>query len=174
MDSSFSLQHRLARAAWNLTWLFLCRWTPRPLHAWRALVLRAWGARVGARCHVYPGAIVWAPWQLTLADEACVADGAEIYNVAPVTLGVRAVVSQGAYLCTASHDHRRADFPTISAPIRLGDRAWVAARAIVLPGVTLGAGAVAGAGSVVTHDIPDGCTAAGNPARVVRETGAAP
>ncbi len=174
MASTFSVQHRLARAAWNLTWLLLCRWTPRPLHAWRALVLRVWGARVGARCHVYPAAMVWAPWQLTLGDDACVADGAEIYNVAPVTLGARSVVSQGAYLCAASHDHRQPDFPMISAPIRLGDRAWVAARAIVLPGVTIGDGAVVGAGSVVTRDVPAGCTAAGNPARVVREREATP
>ena len=174
MAANFSLSHRFARAGWNMTWLLLCRWTPRPLHAWRALVLRAWGARVGARCHVYPGAIVWAPWQLTLGDEACIADGAEIYNVAPITLGVRSVVSQGAYLCAASHDHRQADFPMVCTPIRLGDRAWVAARAIVLPGITIGAGAVVGAGSVVTHDVPDGCTAAGNPARIVRQAEAAP
>ena len=59
------------------------------------------------------------------------------------------------------------------APIRLGDRAWVAARAIVLPGITIGAGAVVGAGSVVTRDIPEGCVAAGNPARIVREAGEA-
>jgi putative colanic acid biosynthesis acetyltransferase WcaF len=89
--------------------------------------------------------------------------------VAPITLGVRAVVSQDAYLCAASHDHRQADFPMTCAPITLGDRAWVAARAIVLPGITIGAGAVAGAGSVVTRDIPEGCTAAGNPARIVRQ-----
>jgi putative colanic acid biosynthesis acetyltransferase WcaF len=171
MVSSFSLQHRLARALWNLSWLLLCRWTPRPLHEWRALILRLWGARVGARTHVYPGAIVWAPWQLTLGDDACIADGAEIYNVAHVTLGARAVVSQGAYLCAASHDHRQEHFPMICAPIELGDRAWVAARAIVLQGLTIGAGAVVGAGSVVTRDVPAGCTAAGNPARIVRQAG---
>ena len=54
------------------------------------------------------------------------------------------------------------------APIHLGDRAWVAARAIVLPGITIGDGAVVGAGSVVTRDVPAGATAAGNPARIVR------
>ena len=59
----------------------------------------------------------------------------------------------------------------ICAPIRVGDRAWVAARAIVLQGITIGAGAVVGAGSVVTRDVPDGCTAAGNPARIVRQPG---
>jgi putative colanic acid biosynthesis acetyltransferase WcaF len=174
MVSSFSLQHQLTRALWNLTWLLLCRWTPRPMHGWRAAVLRAWGAKLGARTHVYPDAVIWAPWQLTLGDDACIGDRAEIYNVAPITLGARAVVSQSAFLCTASHDHRDPAFPLITAPIRLGDRAWVAARAIILPGVTLGNGAVAGAGSVVTRDIPEGCTAAGNPARIVGQSPTAP
>jgi len=169
MTSSFSLSHRLARAAWSMCWLALCRWTPRPLHAWRALVLRAWGAKVGARTHVYPAAKIWAPWQLTLCDHACIADGADIYNVAPIALGERAVVSQDAFLCAASHDHRREDFPLVTAPIVLGARAWVAARAIVLMGVTLGDGAVAAAGSVVTKDIPAGAVAAGNPAKIVRD-----
>lgn len=131
-------------------------------------MLRVWGAKVGARTHVYPGAIIWAPWQLTLGDDAAIGDGAEIYNVAPIELGPRSIVSQNAYLCTASHDHRQESFPLITAPIRLGARAWVASRAIVLMGISLGDGAVAAAGSVVTRDIPAGCVAAGNPARIVR------
>ncbi len=168
MTSSFSLTHRLARALWQLSWLLLARWTPRPLHAWRVLLLRAWGARLGARCLVYPDAVIWVPWQLTMGDGACIGDAAEIYNVAPITLGARSVVSQQAFLCAGSHDHRHPEFPLTSAPIALGARAWVAARAIVLPGVAIGDGAVVGAGSVVTRDVPAGCTVAGNPARVVR------
>ena len=167
MTSSFSLTHRLARGLWQLSWLLLARWTPRPLHAWRVLVLRAWGARIGTGCLVYADAMIWVPWQLTMGDGACIGDRAEIYNVAPITLGARSVVSQQALLCAASHDHRREDFPLTSATIALGVRAWVAARAIVLPGVTIGDGAVVGAGSVVTHDVAAGCTVAGNPARVL-------
>ena len=104
-----------------------------------------------------------------MGDGAAIGDGAEIYNVAPITLGARAVVSQQAFLCAASHDHRREDFPLTTAPITLGARAWVAARAIVLPGITIGDGAVVGAGSVVTRDVPAGCTVAGNPARILRD-----
>lgn len=169
MKSSFPLQHQLARALWNACWLLLCRWTPRPMHAWRAFVLRAWGAKLGARVHVYPDAKVWAPWQLTMADDACLGDRAEAYNVAPITLGERAIVSQDAFLCTASHDHRDPAFPLTHAPIKLEARAWIAARSIVLPGITVGEGAVVGAGSVVTRDVAAGCVVAGNPARVVRE-----
>ena len=169
MSVPFSASHRLARGLWQFCWLCLCRWTPRPFHFWRVFILRLWGAKVGERCHVYAGAIIWAPWMLTLEDDACIADGAEIYNVDHVTLEKRSVVSQGALLCTASHDHRQEDFPLVHSPIRLGERAWVAARAIVLPGVSLGDYAVAAAGSVITRDIPAGCTSAGNPGRIVRQ-----
>ncbi len=55
------------------------------------------------------------------------------------------------------------------APVVIRDKAWVGARAIVLRGVTVGEGAVVGAGSVVTRDVPDWTVVAGNPARVVRE-----
>ena len=173
MTSSFSLAHRLARGLWQLSWAVLARRTPRPLHAWRVLVLRAWGAKIGAGCRVYADAEIWAPWQLTMGDGAVIGDRAEIYNVAPITLGPRSVVSQQAFLCSASHDHRREDFPLTTAPITLGERAWVAARAIVLPGIAIGDGAVVGAGSVVTRDVAAGCTVAGNPARVIRGAGPA-
>lgn len=58
------------------------------------------------------------------------------------------------------------------APIRVGDKAWIGMRSIVLPGVTLGEGCIVGAGSVVTKDVPAWTIVAGNPARVVRELNA--
>lgn len=169
MPSPFSLQHQLARALWKLTWLMLCRWTPRPLHAWRALVVGLWGAKLGKRVHIYPGAIIWAPWQLVMGDDASIADGAEIYNAAVVTFGVRAIVSQSAFICTATHDYQKEEFPMTWEPITLGDRCWVASRAIILPGVYIGAGAVVGAGSVVTKSVEAHTVVAGNPARVVKK-----
>jgi acetyltransferase-like isoleucine patch superfamily enzyme len=55
------------------------------------------------------------------------------------------------------------------APVAIGDKAWIGARAIVLKGVTVGEGAVVGTGSVVTRDVPPWTLVAGNPARVIRE-----
>jgi acetyltransferase-like isoleucine patch superfamily enzyme len=55
------------------------------------------------------------------------------------------------------------------APVRVMDKAWIGARAILLKGVTVGEGAMVGAGSVVTRDVPPWHLAAGNPARVIRE-----
>jgi putative colanic acid biosynthesis acetyltransferase WcaF len=163
------MRQQLARLGWQWFCLLLMRPSPRPFHAWRALCLRLWGARIGAGCRIYPGAIVWAPWNLECAPGACVGDGAELYNPAPIRLGERAVVSQGAFLCTASHDYEKASFPLVAKAITVGADAWIGARAIILPGCEIGEGSVIGAGSVVTRATPAWSVSAGNPSRVVRE-----
>jgi maltose O-acetyltransferase len=56
-----------------------------------------------------------------------------------------------------------------SRPVLIGDDVWIGTRALILPGVTIGSGAVVGAGSVVTGDIPERCLAVGNPARVIKK-----
>ena len=124
---------------------------------------------MGKGCHIYGAAKIWAPWKLVCHCSACVADKAEIYNPAKVVLEEYATISQGVFLCTASHDYTDPSFPIIEAPITVGRRAWVAARAIVLMGVHIGEGSVIGAGSVVTRDVPSNTVSAGNPARVVKE-----
>jgi len=55
-----SLASRAARAAWGLVYALLFRPSPRPLHAWRAFLLRCFGAQLGPRCHIYPRARIWA------------------------------------------------------------------------------------------------------------------
>lgn len=165
---SFSPGNRIARQCWNVVSALLFRPSPRPLHAWRALLLRAFGARLGAGCHIYPKAAIWAPWNLECGDGACIADGAEIYNPSPIKIGAWSVVSQGAFLCGASHDYRTKKFPLIHGPITVGEGAWIGARAIVLMGIAVGKKSVVGAGSVVTKDVPPRVVCAGNPCRVIK------
>lgn len=168
LSPSFSLKNRWARFAWTLVYCILFRPTPRPLHAWRAWLLKQFGAQLGPKCHIYPKAIIWAPWNLTCGTVVAIADGAEIYNPSPITIGDFAVVSQGAYLCGASHDYKLTSFPLISDSIRIGPSAWIAARAILQMGVTIGEGCVIGAGSVVTKDMPAWTVCAGNPCRPIK------
>jgi len=165
---SMSLRNRAARAVWGIAHLLLVRPTPRPLHAWRAFVLRLFGARLGANCRIYPAAEIWAPWNLVCEDAVAIANGAVIYNALPVHLGSHSIVSQQAYLCGSTHDLDDPAFPMISAPITLGAYAWICARAVVGPGVTVGEGAVLGLASVATRDLEPWTVYAGAPARKLR------
>jgi len=168
LQAQNSLANRAARALWQVVWLFLFRPSPRPLHAWRALLLRCFGARLRPNCHIYPGARIWAPWKLQCADVVAIADGAEIYNPALVTLGSHATVSQQAYLCGASHDLHNPNFPLVAFPITIGARAWICARATVMPGVTVGEGAVLALGAVATRALDPWTVYGGIPARMLR------
>ncbi|HVZ84616.1 MAG TPA: hypothetical protein VG893_13165 [Terracidiphilus sp.] len=166
---AFSRGNRLRRAVWNLCWLLLYRPSPRPLHAWRSLLLRFFGARLGPNCHFYPGSRVWAPWNLDCADQVTAGDGAELYNPAPMRLGSHAIVSQGAYLCGATHDFNDAAFPLVAYSMRIGAYAWICARACVGPGVNVGDGAVLGLASVTTRDLEPWTVYAGSPAVPIKE-----
>jgi len=166
--SSFSLSNRFARQCWNIVQALPFGCSPRPCHAWRVWLLRAFGARLGAGCHIYSKAVIWAPWNLECGDGVCIGDGAEVYNPSTIKIGSGAVISQGAYLCAASHDYTSDAFPLTTKPIVIGAYAWIAARVIVLMGVTVGERSVIGAGSVVTKDVPPRAVCAGNPCRVIK------
>ena len=132
---AFSLRNRLRRLVWNICWATLYRWSPRPFHAWRTMLLRAFGATMGPDCHFYPGSQVWAPWNLTCADQVAVADGVEIYNPAPMHFGSHVILSQQAFICGATHDYNDPAFPLIAFTMSFGDYCWICARASVAPGV---------------------------------------
>ena len=166
---AFSLGDRLHRQLWNLCHTLLYRTSPRPFHAWRAMLLRLFGARLGPNCHFYPRSKVWAPWNLVCEDQVTLGDDAEIYNPAPISLGSHAIVSQGAYLCGATHDYNDPAFPLIPHPMRLGAYSWICARASVAPAVNVGEGAVLGLGSVATRDLEPWTVYAGLPAVAVKQ-----
>lgn len=164
-----SAPDRLRRLLWGMCWALLFRPSPVPFHGWRCLLLRLFGATVGKGAHPYPSARIWAPWRLVMEEGSCLGAGADCYNVAQVTLGRGCVVSQKAYLCTASHDVDDPAFPLVGAPISIGAGAWVAAAAFVGPGVTVGEGAVLGACAVVSRDVAQGAIMVGNPAQFLRQ-----
>src|SRR5580693_8180386 len=165
----FSLSNRMKRVAWNVFWALLYRPSPRSLHAWRTMLLRGFGAKMGKNCHFYPSSRVWAPWNLVCADQVTAGDGAEIYNPAPLRLGSHAILSQGAFVCGATHDYDDPRFPLLAYAMNVGAYAWVCARASVAPGVSVGEGAVLGMGSVATRSLDAWTVYAGVPAVKVKE-----
>lgn len=157
------------RSLWAVAYALLFRPSPRPLHAWRTFLLRCFGARIGASCHIYPGARIWAPWNLVCGDVTAIADEAVIYNPARVELGSHSTISQQAYLCGATHDYNDPGFPLIPAPIHIGAYAWICARATVQAGVRVAEGAVLGLGAVATRDLAPWSVNVGVPARKIKE-----
>ena len=164
---AFSLRNRAARALWGAKLLF--RTSPRPFHAWRAFLLRCFGAEIGHGVHIYPRARIWAPWNLSCADYSSIADGADVYNPAPMRLGEFCIVSQDSYLCGATHDYNDPAFPLLAFEMSIGARAWICARACVGPGVNVAEGAVLGLASVATRSLEPWTIYAGAPARPVRQ-----
>jgi putative colanic acid biosynthesis acetyltransferase WcaF len=167
--ASFSLSNRLVRIVWGIVYVLLFKPSPRPLHGWRSFLLRCFGAEIGAGVHVYPGVTIWAPWNLKIDDQAGVASGAILYSQGQISIGKKAVISQGAHLCAGTHDFTLAGFPLVTRPIVIGDHVWIAAEAFVHPGVTIGEGTVVGARSVVTRDLPSWKVCSGFPAQVLKD-----
>jgi putative colanic acid biosynthesis acetyltransferase WcaF len=166
--ASFSLEHRLVRLLWQTVYFLFYRTSPRPMHTWRSMLLRLFGAKVGANCRLYPSGKVWAPWNLVCEDCCTLADHAEIYNPSPIYLESHCVLSQWAFICGATHDYNHPDFPMVSYSMRLGAYSWICARASVGPGVNVGAGAVLGLGSVASGDLEPWTVYSGIPAKALK------
>lgn len=166
--ASFSLSNRLTRVAWSLSWLFLARWTPPPLHRWRAFVLRTFGAKIAASARVHASVRVWLPANLELGENVLVGPAANLYNQGQIKIGPYTVISQGAHICASSHDVHDPNFQLILRPVTIGAHCWVAAEAFVGPGVVMADRSVLGGrGALFTDTEVDGIYR-GNPAVFVK------
>lgn len=137
---------------------------PSGLRCW---ILRRFGAEVGKKVVIRSGVNITFPWRVKIGDHVWIGEEVLILSLAEVVIESSVCLSQRAFLCTGSHDHRSETFDLITSPIRVESGAWIAAQAFVGPGVTIGRGAVVSAASVVLRDVPQGAVVRGNPARPV-------
>lgn len=160
----------LLRGLWAFVQATLFRWSPRPLHGFRARLLRLFGAEIPepARVVIFPTVRITYPWRLTLAPRSMVGRNVTLYNLARITLQRGANVSQNCHLCAGTHDFERWAMPLVARPIVIGENAWLAADVFVGPGVTVGELSVVGARSVVVKDLPPRMIAVGHPCRPIK------
>lgn len=169
-QDNLSLSNKLLRLTWNIVYWILFRPFMGPVfYKWRIFILRCFGARIDWTAHVYSSAKIWAPWNLEMKPYACLSSDVDCYNVDSIVIGASAVVSQKAYLCTASHDITNPLHPLIAAPIIIKDQAWIAADTFVGMDVTIGEGAVVGARAAVFKDVEPWTVVGGNPAYFIKK-----
>ncbi len=136
-----------AKLAWQQWWF------PARLRPW---VLRKFGAQIGDRVLIRHGVRVHLPWKLAVGNDVWIGEDAWIINLEQVSIGDDVCVSQGAMICAGSHDRHSPTFEFDNAPILIERGSWIAARAIVLRGVTVHEGGLVGAGAVASSDVPPG------------------
>jgi putative colanic acid biosynthesis acetyltransferase WcaF len=167
--------HPKSTVLWRWLWAFvqatIFRWSPRPLHGFRASLLRLFGAQIPdpSRVVIFPTARITYPAKLTLEPRTMVGPHVILYNLAPITLRRGANLSQHCHLCAGTHDFNRWSMPLVTQPIVIGENAWLGADVFVGPGVTIGELCVVGARSVVVRDLPARKICVGHPCRPIKD-----
>ena len=113
------------------------------------------------------------PHKMSIGDHSYINHGCCFYGSSldgvEIVIGNDVALGPHVKIFTATHDYSTYDLKDVAASVTVEDNAWVGGGTIILPGVTIGKGAIIGAGSVVTKDVPPFSVAVGNPAKVVRE-----
>jgi putative colanic acid biosynthesis acetyltransferase WcaF len=159
---------KLVRALWFFIGLPIVRSSLLPSSSIRRIVLRSFGAKLERGVVLKPGIRVKSPWFLSIGKNSWIGEDVWIDNLVEVKIGANVCISQGAYLCTGNHDWSDISFGLNVRQIVLEDGSWVGARALLGPGVIIGACGIAVAGSIVTKSIPAFEIHAGNPASFIK------
>ncbi|HUY18544.1 MAG TPA: WcaF family extracellular polysaccharide biosynthesis acetyltransferase [Candidatus Binataceae bacterium] len=135
----------------------------------RVQALRLFGARLGRGVVIKPHVRVKFPWKLEVGDYSWIGEGVWIDNLETVRIGANCCLSQGAYLCTGSHNWSSERFDLITRPITIDDQAWLGAKSSIGPGVHVGQGAVLTMGSVATSNLEPWWIHGGSPAKAQKQ-----
>jgi putative colanic acid biosynthesis acetyltransferase WcaF len=140
-----------------------------PFSGLRVWVLRSFGAKIGKGVTIKPGVQIKYPWRLIVGDYVWIGENVWIDNLANVHIESHCCLSQGAMLLTGNHNYKNTTFDLIIGEIFLEKGAWVGAKAMVCPKVTVKSHAVLSACSVATKDLEPYTIYTGNPAVAVRK-----
>ena len=165
---TFTYKNKMIRVLWSFTYMIFFRYSPVFFFPLRVYLLNLFGAKVSKKARVYPSAKIWLPSNLEMGSGSTLGPNVEVYNQGKITIGKNVIISQGAYLCASTHEYNDRFSPLVLSPIHIKDDAWICAKSIIAPGVTIGEGSVVGLGSVMPKDAEDFGVYAGNPARLVK------
>lgn len=167
--SPFTLQNKIYRVLWSMTYTLLFKYTPNPLHKWRIFLLRLFGAKISSKARISPKASITFPKNLIMEDYATLGPYSIVYSTAQIKICKQATISQYSYLCSATHDYEDSHFTLFATPILIEDNAWVSADVFVGPGVTIAEGCVIGARSSIFKSTDKWKVYAGTPAKYIKD-----
>lgn len=165
--SPYSVKKKLIMLLWRIVNNSIFRYSPWFCRRFRVILLRAFGAKIDLTCSINRKARIEQPWNLTMGYQSSLDEGVWLRCTDKITMGMHCIISHDVEMTPGSHDVNAADFHQITAPIVLHDNVWVAARAFIHKGVTIGEGAVISSCAVVVSQVPPWSIVTGNPARVI-------
>ena len=137
------------------------------------MLLRIFGAKLHTQPKGYvalnPKARIESPWNVEIGNLSSIGNKAWVYALDNITVGSKTCIGENVKLLTGYHDIATKNFAFKTKPITIGSCVWIATGAIVLPGVTIGDGAVVAAGAVVTKDVEPWTVVGGNPAKFIKK-----
>lgn len=154
-------------ADFGLFWLHLL--INFPSHSFRRLLLRISGAKIGGGSSVHMGCSFFSLRNLEIGRDTIIGRGTFLDGRAPLIIGNHVDIASEVMIYNSEHDINSEDFSAITTPVEIGDYVFIGPRAIILPGVKVGRGAVVAAGAVVTGDVPEFAIVGGVPAKVIGE-----
>lgn len=140
-----------------------------PSHFVRNFLYRLCGMKIGKNSLVYGGAEVRRPEWVEIGDGSIVGNRAILDGRLGIKIGCNVNISTGVWIWTVQHDHKDPKFGDVGGKVTVCDHAWLSCRSIILPGVTIGEGAVVAAGAVVVKDVEAYSVVAGIPAKKIAD-----
>lgn len=138
-----------------------------PVHCMRISFLRFMRMKIGKHTAICRGADIRTPYRVSIGSYTTINKHVVLDGRGGLIIGDCVDIAQEVNIWSLQHDYNNPTYATKSGKVVIEDYAWIASRVTVLPGVTIGRGAVVGACSVVTKNIPSMCIAVGNPAKVI-------
>jgi len=140
-----------------------------PFHSLRKLVFVLAGVKLGRRSTIHIGVRFYQPKNITIGQGTIIGDHATLDGRAALTIGNHVDIASQVMIFNGQHDIDSEGFDPVDKPVVIKDYCFIGPRAIILPGVTLGKGAVVAAGAVVTKNVPDNTVVGGIPASSIRQ-----
>jgi len=150
--------------------LMLLRWVGHiPCHGTRKLFYRLAGVKIGKGSTIHMWASFFQPKNISIGEDTIVGDHIFLDGRSKLTIGNHVDIASSVMVYNSEHDLSKEDFSAIEEPVEIEDYVFIGPRAIILPGVKVGRGAVIAAGAVVTTSVPEFTIVGGVPAKPIGE-----